>query len=279
VLKLDSSGNFLWAKSFGGLLNDYGSSLSTDESGNIYTTGGFQSSVDFNPGQGIDIQSSSGDNDVFVQKMSPCNHSSGTDVITACNSYTWIDGNTYTSSNNTATFTLYNSTGCDSVVSLNLTIFHVSDSATLNGVTISANNLNASYQWLDCNNSFAPIAGETDQSYTATQNGSYSVELTENGCTDTSACIAITTYGVIENTFGDKFIIYPNPTDGNFSIDLGNVYQNTTISIFDIDGKLIKTMSFQQTQIANMSVAAPAGVYLVKVSSGDKKATFTLVKE
>ena len=46
----------------------------------------------------------------------------GTDVQTACGSYTWIDGNTYNESNNTATFTLTNSAGCDSVVTLNLTI-------------------------------------------------------------------------------------------------------------------------------------------------------------
>ncbi|SFT47545.1 Por secretion system C-terminal sorting domain-containing protein [Lishizhenia tianjinensis] len=46
----------------------------------------------------------------------------GTDVITACDSYTWIDGNTYTASNNTATHTLPNYLGCDSVVTLDLTI-------------------------------------------------------------------------------------------------------------------------------------------------------------
>ena len=39
-----------------------------------------------------------------------------------CDTYTWIDGNTYTASNNTATFTLTNSAGCDSVVTLDLTI-------------------------------------------------------------------------------------------------------------------------------------------------------------
>ena len=46
----------------------------------------------------------------------------GTDVITACDSYTWIDGNTYTVSNNFATHTLTNAAGCDSIVTLDLTI-------------------------------------------------------------------------------------------------------------------------------------------------------------
>jgi hypothetical protein len=50
------------------------------------------------------------------------NSNTGTDVLTACDSYVWIDGNTYTSSNNTATHTLTNAAGCDSVITLNLTL-------------------------------------------------------------------------------------------------------------------------------------------------------------
>ena len=50
------------------------------------------------------------------------NSNTGVDVQEHCDTYTWIDGNTYTASNNTATFTLTNSAGCDSVVTLDLTI-------------------------------------------------------------------------------------------------------------------------------------------------------------
>lgn len=46
------------------------------------------------------------------------------DTHRACDSYTWIDGNTYTESNNTATVTYTNQYGCDSIVHLNLTIGH-----------------------------------------------------------------------------------------------------------------------------------------------------------
>lgn len=49
-----------------------------------------------------------------------------TDTQTACDSYTWIDGNTYTASNFTAQWTLFNVAGCDSIVTLNLTIQHTS---------------------------------------------------------------------------------------------------------------------------------------------------------
>jgi hypothetical protein len=46
----------------------------------------------------------------------------GIDVQSACDSYTWIDGITYLESTNEPTFTLTNANGCDSIVTLNLTI-------------------------------------------------------------------------------------------------------------------------------------------------------------
>ncbi len=60
--------------------------------------------------------------DSAVLTVSPCSPTSGTDTQTACDSYVWIDGNTYSASNNTATHTLTNAAGCDSIVTLNLTI-------------------------------------------------------------------------------------------------------------------------------------------------------------
>ena len=46
----------------------------------------------------------------------------GVDVVTACDSYTWMDGVTYTASTNTPTYTYTASNGCASVVTLHLTI-------------------------------------------------------------------------------------------------------------------------------------------------------------
>jgi gliding motility-associated-like protein len=51
------------------------------------------------------------------------------DTRQACGSFTWIDGNTYSSSNNTATYTIQNEAGCDSIVTLNLTVNSSSQSA------------------------------------------------------------------------------------------------------------------------------------------------------
>lgn len=82
-----------------------------------------------------------------------CNPTTGTDVQSACGSYTWIDGMTYTNSNNTATHTLMNVGGCDSVITLNLTINNntasidtqvACDSFTwINGTTYTSSNTTA----------------------------------------------------------------------------------------------------------------------------------------
>lgn len=206
----------------------------------------------------------------------------GTDTRTECNSYTWIDGNTYTSSNNTATFNIIGgaANGCDSLVTLDLTINSVSDLITsTSGGTISANNTLATYQWLDCDNNNAVIANETEQSFTATANGNYAVELTENGCVDTSACVAITTVGIIENSFRDELIVYPNPTSGDFSINLGTTYENAKIVITDISGKMIESKTITQSKILNLSIKEPVGTYIVSIQAGNKSAVIRLVKE
>jgi hypothetical protein len=143
VQKLDPSGNFIWAKSFGEISQDRGSSIAVDASGNVYTTGYYAGTVDFDPGAGTVNLTSAGDFDVFVQKLSYCEHSD-IDVQAACDSFTWIDGNTYTSSNNSATHTLVTADGCDSIVSLDLTILR---STTGTDVQTACD----SYTWIDGN--------------------------------------------------------------------------------------------------------------------------------
>jgi len=69
VLKLDSSGNYVWAKSFTGTGNVYAASMAVDSSGNIYTTGYFTETADFDPGAGTANLTSNGGYDVFVSKL------------------------------------------------------------------------------------------------------------------------------------------------------------------------------------------------------------------
>lgn len=70
ISKLDSAGNFKWAKSMGGVSYDYSYSITLDVLGNIYTTGYFNGTADFDPAQTSTYNLiSAGDNDIFISKL------------------------------------------------------------------------------------------------------------------------------------------------------------------------------------------------------------------
>lgn len=66
--KYDAAGNYVYAKSIGGTSIDYAASLSVDGSNNVYITGYYQGTVDFNPGAGVANLVSAGSDDVFFAK-------------------------------------------------------------------------------------------------------------------------------------------------------------------------------------------------------------------
>lgn len=70
VLKLDASGNFVWAKRWGWSDTDEAASIALDGLENVYTTGLFYGlSVDFDPGSGVYNLGSTGSDDIFVSKL------------------------------------------------------------------------------------------------------------------------------------------------------------------------------------------------------------------
>ena len=90
------------------------------------------------------LQNAAGCDSTVTLDLTITNSTTGTDVQTACDSFDWIDGNTYTSSTNTPTFVLQNAAGCDSIVTLNLTITY---STTGTDVQTACD----SFDWIDGN--------------------------------------------------------------------------------------------------------------------------------
>jgi Concanavalin A-like lectin/glucanases superfamily len=206
----------------------------------------------------------------------------GTDVQTACISYEWLDGITYTADNNTATFKIDGgaANGCDSLVKLDLTINTVDIGITEADPMLSSNATGAIYQWLDCGNSFAEISGATNQNFTATAVGSFAVEVTENGCTDTSACSSIVTLGLDDtDVLFNNVTIYPNPSSNNdqINIDLTGL-MDVAINVFSVNGQLLYHADEINNIIHSFELAEEPGVYFIELStSGDNK-IFNLIK-
>ncbi len=69
VQKTNANGELEWAVSVGGTMFDYGTGISSDDQGNVYITGYFDETVDFDPGVGEAFLTSQGGGDVFILKL------------------------------------------------------------------------------------------------------------------------------------------------------------------------------------------------------------------
>ncbi len=67
IQKLDAAGNFVWARSVGSTRQDDGTDIAVDATGNVYFTGTFSQTVDFDPGAGS-FKLTAGSTDLFVTK-------------------------------------------------------------------------------------------------------------------------------------------------------------------------------------------------------------------
>jgi hypothetical protein len=182
-----------------------------------------------------------------------------TQYETACNSFTWINGITYSTSNNTATYTLINSIGCDSVVTLNLTINNSSVGSQIETALDS-------YTW--------PLNNQT-----YSQSGTYTDTIP-----NTVGCDSIVTLNLTMNFSGinelnqSKLIISPNPTKDNFSImgldKLGNV---SSMVLKDLNGKIVKVLNPKATQFKITDLKS--GVYFLTISAGEMQEVIKLIKE
>lgn len=118
--KHDASGNLIWAVKWGGTAKEEVSAMALTNTNEAYVAGIFGSTVDFNPGTGTTNLASAGGRDIFISKLALCSNTSSSFTQSACESYTF-NGQTYTASG-VYTQTLPNSFGCDSTITLNLTI-------------------------------------------------------------------------------------------------------------------------------------------------------------
>jgi hypothetical protein len=124
-----------------------------------------------------------------------------------------------------------------------------------------------------------PISNSNDRVFTAPAKGNYAVIITYNGCSDTSDCTSIAFTGIIENSLNSSLVLFPNPTDGLFNIDLGSVFENIRVSIKDMQGREVVNAMIGNSRIFPFNLNEPAGIYLITISADDRKAIIKLIKK
>ncbi len=197
---------------------------------------------------------------------------------TSCFSFIAPSGKTY---NNSVLFsdTITNSVGCDSIITINLTITNFNKTvAQSSGVNLTANEAGVTYQWLDCNKSDSIITNETNQTFTATINGSYSVQITKNSCIDTSACYLVNSVGLSENEINTGISIYPNPNNGTFTLQFEKKQQITSLFITDINGRIIKQITPQKVSQYEINFEGASGIYFLNLVSENDSRTIKIIK-
>ncbi|MEN8156479.1 MAG: LamG-like jellyroll fold domain-containing protein [Bacteroidota bacterium] len=189
-------------------------------------------------------------------------------TICSGESYTFPDG-TVGDENMVHVSELTSIYGCDSIITTTLTVSSVDLSVSLDNGVITATVSGGSYRWLDCDNGYAEISGETGQAFTPLVAGNYAVEITLDGCTDTTDCIYAEPVGFDPNQTM-RFSVYPNPSHGIFYLAIGNTESDELrVEIMNTAGSRIfeKIITGPGLHQVDLSVAHP-GVYLIRVVSG-----------
>jgi len=166
--------------------------------------------------------------------------------------------------------------GCDSIIILNL-IVNTDVSVIYENNIISINRANqegATYQWLNCDNDYAPIEGATSETYTPTESGHYAVEIIYgDDYVFVSKCIEINIQSSINETEFDNVRIYPNPVKNTLFITNNENLTINNVEILDIAGKKIHTPHSSFPIPINVS-HLQQGIYFIKIELSNSTTVF-----
>ncbi|SHI66160.1 SBBP repeat-containing protein [Flavobacterium terrae] len=289
VQKMDSDGNFIWAKSFGGTTSEQSLSLSIDTAGNIYTTGSFTGTVDFDPGVGTSQLSSAGLPAFFVQKMD----SDG--------NFLWAKSTNGNYHEVGTSITVDNSGNVFATGYFNGTVDF--DPGTGTAYLTSVGSSDIFLIKLDTSGNFiwAKSFGGTNSDYPkstkvdATGNiyttgifyetadfdpGTGIVNLTSAGATDIFIQkLNPTTMNINEFNSSIKLSLFPNPTKGTFFLSFNQDIDDLEIIITDVQGKIISKEAYNTFLNANFELKGSKGVYYLTVKNSKGQNTIKVLKE
>jgi hypothetical protein len=145
-------------------------------------------------------------------------------------------------------------------------VLTVNTNVTQQGMRLTADAGGATYQWLDCNDQYKPVEGETNISFTADHAGSFAVLISEHGCVDTSACYVVAILNVHEDERPQPFTLYPNPATDHVTILFDREYRASAVKMINSVGQFIPVRRrVYQNKLVLETDDIPPGVYILDV--------------
>jgi hypothetical protein len=87
------------------------------------------------------------------------------------------------------------------------------------------------------------------------------------------------TPAAIQNTFENIIVSYPNPTDGEIQIDMGESMPSIQLLISDVNGRIISQTKYRNNQFLKVMLNEPSGIYFLTIMSETRKATLRIIKK
>ena len=184
--------------------------------------------------------------EIVITGESSCTNTFSSITEASCLSYTVPSGDeTYTESA-LIMDTIPNAAGCDSILTIDLTITYPDIGIIASGSLLSSTATGGvSYQWMNCSDS-SLVVGATEADFSPSDSGSYAVIVDDAGCVDTSSCASIVGVGLQEQ---EKLIcVYPNPANNQINIILPDDV-NGPISIISVNGIVVMNVANWQNGI------------------------------
>lgn len=170
--------------------------------------------------------------------------------------------------------------GCDSVITLNLSL-HIPRTVSISVATsklLKSTSGFKYYQWYKNDN---VLKNKTSDSLIVTSSGDYNVAAVDShNCYYTSSKLAFV-YNSISNSSPTDFDIYPNPATESITINSDKIKgKSSTISIYNIEGKLVKNISQTlKNQIQINITDIEKGMYFIKINTDNTSLQGKFIKE
>ena len=288
VQKLDPDGNLIWVKQMGSAFLDWSNSISIDVNGDVYTTGRFSSTVDFDPGSGVTNLTSNGNTDIYIQKLDSdgnfcwVKQMGGTSEDAAKAISVDVNGFIYSTGRFSSTVDFDPGSGALELTSNGNTdvyiqkldpdgnliwVGQIGGTDDDEGLSLTIDIIGNIYTTGIFEETVDLDPGTGNQVFTS--NGAFDIFILK---------LNQDILGLNENAFPSRVVISPNPNQGIVNINYGEL-AGIRLIIRELNGRIIYFEKPETNGVHQLEIPFSPGIYFLEVNSNNQKQIIKIIKE